>query len=107
MPRPALTKPLVLSGFMATGKSTVGRLVAARLGVAFIDTDALLAEAGTDKRHMLSVQIFIQDFDDLAGMNRAWDAWIDPEHLPARATVQARLAYPDWRIEVTGVAAIP
>jgi len=69
--------------------------------------DALLAEAGTDKRHMLSVQIFIQDFDDLAGMNSAWDAWIDPEHLPARATVQARLAYPDWRMEVTGVAAIP
>ena len=40
-----LSRPLVLSGFMATGKSTVGRLVAARLGVAFIDTDALLAEA--------------------------------------------------------------
>ena len=69
--------------------------------------DALLAEAGTDKRHLLSVQIFIQDFSDFAGMNRAWDAWIDRDHLPARATVQARLANPDWRIEVTGVAAIP
>lgn len=69
--------------------------------------DALLAEAGTDKRHLLSVQIFIQDFADFAGMNRAWDAWIDPAHLPARATVQAKLAHADWRIEVTGVAAIP
>ncbi|MCC6718925.1 MAG: RidA family protein [Acetobacteraceae bacterium] len=69
--------------------------------------DALLAEAGTDKRHLLTAQIFIQDFADLAGMNRAWDAWIDPAHLPARATVQARLVDPAWRIEVTGIAAIP
>jgi shikimate kinase/3-dehydroquinate synthase len=40
-------KPVVLSGFMATGKSTVGRVVAARLGVPFVDTDELLvADAG-------------------------------------------------------------
>ena len=69
--------------------------------------DALLAEAGTDKRNLLQVHIFIQDFADFAGMNRAWDAWIDRDHLPARATVQAKLADPNWRIEVTGVAAIP
>jgi len=43
-PRLALARPLVLSGFMATGKSTVGNLVAARLGVPFVDTDACLAE---------------------------------------------------------------
>jgi enamine deaminase RidA (YjgF/YER057c/UK114 family) len=69
--------------------------------------DALLAEAGTDKRHLLQVHIFIQAWADFPGMNRAWDAWIDPAHLPARATVQATLANPAWRIEVTGVAAIP
>jgi enamine deaminase RidA (YjgF/YER057c/UK114 family) len=69
--------------------------------------DALLTEAGTDKSRLLSVQIFIQDFADFAGMNRAWDAWIDRNHLPARATVQAQLADPSWRIEVTGVAALP
>jgi enamine deaminase RidA (YjgF/YER057c/UK114 family) len=69
--------------------------------------DALLAEAGTDKTGLLQVHIFIQDFSDFAGMNRAWDSWVDPAHLPARATVQARLANPAWRIEVTGVAAIP
>lgn len=69
--------------------------------------DALLAEAGTDKTRLLSVQIFIQDLADFAGMNRAWDAWIDRSHLPARATVKAELADPSWRIEVTGVAALP
>ncbi|MBS2015523.1 MAG: 3-dehydroquinate synthase [Deltaproteobacteria bacterium] len=44
MSAPALRRPLFLSGFMATGKTTIGRLVANRLGVPFLDTDALLAE---------------------------------------------------------------
>lgn len=69
--------------------------------------DALLAEAGTDKRHLLTVQIYLTDMADFAGMNRAWDAWLDPAHKPARATVQARLADPSWRVEITGVAALP
>lgn len=69
--------------------------------------DALLAEAGTDKRHLLMVQIYIQDLADFEGMNRAWDAWIDPAHLPARATVRADLHEKSWRMEVTGVAALP
>jgi enamine deaminase RidA (YjgF/YER057c/UK114 family) len=40
-------------------------------------------------------------------MNRAWDAWIDPAHLPARATVQAQLHEKAWRLEITATAAIP
>ena len=41
------TRPLVLSGFMATGKSTVGRIVASRMGVPFVDTDeVLVAQSG-------------------------------------------------------------
>jgi shikimate kinase len=40
MPSPHIDgKPLFLVGFMGTGKSTVGRLVAARLSRAFVDTD--------------------------------------------------------------------
>ncbi len=69
--------------------------------------DALLAEAGTDKSRLLSVQIFIVDMADVAAMNRAWDAWVDRENLPARATVQAKLVNPDWKLEITGVAALP
>jgi enamine deaminase RidA (YjgF/YER057c/UK114 family) len=69
--------------------------------------DALLAEAGTDKSRLLSVQIFIADMADMAAMNRAWDAWVDRANLPARATVEARLANPQWRVEITGVAALP
>lgn len=69
--------------------------------------DALLAEAGTDKSRLISVQIFLANMDDMAAMNRAWDAWLDTASKPARATVEARLADPDWRVELTGIAALP
>lgn len=69
--------------------------------------DALLNEAGTSKEYLLSVQIFLADMDDFAAMNRAWDAWLDPRHKPARATVQARLADLAWRVEIVAVAALP
>ncbi|WP_342629238.1 RidA family protein [Nguyenibacter vanlangensis] len=69
--------------------------------------DALLAEAGTDKSRLISVQIFLADMNDMAGMNRAWDAWLDQANKPARATVEARLADPLWRVELTGIAALP
>ena len=69
--------------------------------------DALLHEAGTSKQHLLTVQIFLADLADFAAMNRAWDAWLDPRAKPARATVEARLARPEWRVEITGIAALP
>ena len=37
-------KPLFLVGYMGCGKSTLGRKLARRLGVDFIDTDALVEE---------------------------------------------------------------
>ena len=69
--------------------------------------DALLAAAGTDKRHLLSMQVVLADIADLAAMNRAWDAWLDPAHKPARMTTAAALADPAWRVEITGIAALP
>lgn len=69
--------------------------------------DALLRQAGTGKEYLLSVQIFLADLADFDAMNRAWDVWLDPRHKPARATVQARLADPAWRVEITGIAALP
>ncbi|MFL1460746.1 RidA family protein [Roseococcus sp. DSY-14] len=69
--------------------------------------DALLAEAGTDRSRLLSVTVVLRDIRDAPAMNRAWDAWLDPRHKPARMTVQAPLVDPDWRVEITGVAALP
>jgi enamine deaminase RidA (YjgF/YER057c/UK114 family) len=68
--------------------------------------DALLAEAGSHKSRLLSAQIFITDITQIAAMNRAWDAWLDPAAKPARATVQAALADPAWKVEITAIAAV-
>ena len=41
-------RPIVIVGFMGTGKSTVGRLLAERLGLSFVDLDdRVVARAGT------------------------------------------------------------
>ena len=69
--------------------------------------DRLLADAGTDKQHLLSMQVVLADLKDFPAMNRAWDAWLDRSHKPARATVQVQLADPSWRVEITGTAALP
>jgi enamine deaminase RidA (YjgF/YER057c/UK114 family) len=69
--------------------------------------DRLLAEAGSSKARILMAQIFLADMADFPGMNEAWDAWVGdvPGQAPPRATVQAKLARPDWRIEVVVTAA--
>ncbi|EFC47556.1 predicted protein [Naegleria gruberi] len=69
--------------------------------------DARLKEAGTDKTKLLMVQIFLANMvEDFAGMNKVWDAWVPKGNTPPRATVQAQLARPEWRIEITATAAI-
>ena len=67
--------------------------------------DALLAEAGTDKTKLLTATIYLADIGTFAEMNKAWDAWVDPANAPARATVEARLAAPEYLVEIQVVAA--
>lgn len=69
--------------------------------------DTLLAEAGTDKSRLLTANIFLVDLADFAAMNAVWEAWVSPGNTPARATVQARLARPGWKIEIVASAALP
>lgn len=68
--------------------------------------DRHLAMAGTSKSKLLSVSIWLADISTFAEMNQAWDAWVDPHNLPARATVEARLASPEYKVEIAGIAAI-
>lgn len=68
--------------------------------------DALLARAGTDRTKIVMCQIFLADIADFAAMNRVWDAWVPAGHTPPRATVQAALARPEWKIEVVVTAAV-
>ncbi|MEY8876675.1 MAG: RidA family protein [Leptothrix sp. (in: b-proteobacteria)] len=69
--------------------------------------DRLLARAGTDKTQLLMVQIYLADLADFDAMNSVWDTWVAPGSAPPRATVQAQLARPEWKIEVVVTAAVP
>ena len=69
--------------------------------------DELLKPAATDKTHILRAEIFLADMDDFAGMNEAWDKWVPQGATPARATVQAKLASANWKIEIVVTAAVP
>ena len=68
--------------------------------------DALLAEAGSDKSKILRAEIFLADIADFPAMNGVWDGWVVAGHAPPRATVQAALARPGWRIEIVVTAAV-
>jgi enamine deaminase RidA (YjgF/YER057c/UK114 family) len=68
--------------------------------------DALLARAGSDKSKILMAQIFIADMAEFAAMNAVWDAWVVPGQTPPRATVQARLGKPEWKVEIVVTAAV-
>ena len=64
-----------------------------------------LAEAGSDKTRILRTQIYLKDIADIAAMNEVWDAWVVPGSAPPRATVEAALADPTYRIEIVVTAA--
>ncbi len=68
--------------------------------------DELLARAGSDRTKVLRAQIFLADLADFPGMNAVWETWVPPGHAPARATVQAQLARPGWRVEIVVTAAV-
>jgi enamine deaminase RidA (YjgF/YER057c/UK114 family) len=67
--------------------------------------DGHLAKAGTDKSKLLSANIFITDMKNFAEMNSVWDGWVSPGNTPARATVEAKLAGPQYHVEIMVVAA--
>jgi enamine deaminase RidA (YjgF/YER057c/UK114 family) len=67
--------------------------------------DGFLGKVGTDKSKLLSANIWITDMANFAEMNAVWDAWVAPGNTPARATVEARLAAPDYKVEIMVVAA--
>ena len=66
--------------------------------------DKLLAEAGSSKTHILSATIYMADMADFPAMNSIWDTWVVPGQTPPRATVEARLAKPEYKVEIQVVA---
>ena len=68
--------------------------------------DNLLAETGSDKSNLLSATIWLASMDDFNEMNGVWDAWLSLGDAPARACVEARLAAPQFTVEIAVIAAI-
>ena len=70
------------------------------------EIEALLAEAGSDKSRILMATIWLADMADFEAMNSVWDAWVDTANPPARATGEAKLAAPEYRVEIIVTAAV-
>ncbi len=68
--------------------------------------DKLLAEAGSHKSKLLQTIIWLADMKDFAEMNAVWDKWVDGPNAPARATGEAKLAGPEYLVEIIVTAAI-
>jgi enamine deaminase RidA (YjgF/YER057c/UK114 family) len=83
-----------------------GDSVADQTRTCLAEVDRILAAAGTDKTRILSAQIWLADISTFAEMNSVWDAWVPQGHTPARATGEAKLATPDYKVEVIVTAAL-
>jgi enamine deaminase RidA (YjgF/YER057c/UK114 family) len=80
--------------------------ITGQTGEVLAKIDALLMKAGSDKSKILSAQIFLPDMKDFAGMNVAWEKWVVPGQAPARATIEAKLANPAYKVEIMCIAAL-
>jgi enamine deaminase RidA (YjgF/YER057c/UK114 family) len=68
--------------------------------------DGLLAGIGSDKRKVLSANIWLADHRSFADMNEIWDAWVPAGEAPARACVESKLAFPQYTVEIGAIAAV-
>ena len=93
--------------YLAGQVGTAGAPVAEQTQSILDRSDALLAEAGTDKTKLITAQIWLSDIaSQFADMNAVWDAWVPEGHAPARWTGEAKLATPDYDVEIIVTAAI-
>ena len=68
--------------------------------------DTLLSHAGSDKTKLLSATIWLSSIEHYDEMNGVWDAWVAPGNAPARACVEAKLAAPQFDVEIAVTAAV-
>ncbi|MBS4785964.1 MAG: RidA family protein [Clostridiales bacterium] len=92
---------LFLSGVTAGGEG-----VEAQTAAVLARIEELLGQHGSDKEHILSTTIYLKDIGDFTAMNSVWDPWVAKGNEPARACVEAALAAPSIRVEMSVVAAV-
>jgi enamine deaminase RidA (YjgF/YER057c/UK114 family) len=91
--------------YLAGQVGAPGESVTAQTRAVLASIEALLAQTGSDKSKILSATIWLADMADFAEMNAVWDVWVDGKDAPARATGEAKLATPDYKVEIIVVAA--
>jgi enamine deaminase RidA (YjgF/YER057c/UK114 family) len=69
--------------------------------------DGILSQAGSDKSQLLSATVYLPDIATFSEMNSVWEGWVVKGHTPARATVEAKLAAPQYTVEIACIAAKP
>jgi enamine deaminase RidA (YjgF/YER057c/UK114 family) len=92
-----------LAGIVA--QANKGKSVTEQTKEILATIDNYLAQAGTDKSKLLRANLWITDMANFTEMNAVWDAWVSPGNTPARACVEAKLASPDYKVEIMVVAA--
>ncbi len=92
--------------WLAGQVGTPGASVTQQTKDCLAEVDRILAEAGSDKTRILSVQIWLADISTFGEMNAVWDAWVPAGNTPARATGEAKLATPEYLVEVIVTAAL-
>ncbi|MGB3391382.1 MAG: RidA family protein [Pseudaminobacter sp.] len=92
--------------YLAGQVGTPGASVAEQTKAVLASVDALLAKAGTDKTKILQAIIWLADMSTFAEMNAVWDSWVPQGNTPARATGEAKLAAPEYKVEIIITAAI-
>ena len=91
--------------YLAGQVGSPGESVAAQTRTVLANIERLLVETGSDKARILSATIWMADMADFAEMNAEWDAWVGGKDAPTRATGEARLATPDYKVEIIIIAA--
>jgi len=92
--------------YLAGQVGTPGKSVADQTADILVNIERLLKEAGSDKSKILQAIIWLADMKDFAEMNSVWDKWVDGKDAPARATGEAKLAGPEYLVEIIVTAAV-
>ena len=107
-PGPRMSQAVVHGGiaYLAGQVGAPGASVTEQTRAVLAEVDRLLALAGTSKARLLTAQIWLSDIATFGEMNAVWDAWVDPASPPARWTGEAKLATPDYKVEIIVTAAV-
>ena len=91
--------------YLAGQVGTAGASVAQQTQDCLDQIDTLLGEVGSGKSRILQAVIWLDSMDDFAEMNGVWDAWVPTGAAPARACGEAKLAKPEFTVEIIITAA--